>query len=295
MVLDKLKEGLKKGVKALAHGTKMLATNISVNIAYNQKKKELKRALLNRFIVRQLEEIALEKGISFHGTNPITGEKWVAVTKATKVKVLAKQLSFGEVVELARRYHIPYRDLVNELERYRAKLESKMAKVKAENKIAEVIQALQEFKPEPVRDEEELEKQLYQYLKARLPGIPIQRQVYLGPYRIDLQVGPCGVELKIPRSKTHLQRLIGQVRDYSEYLDCMVTLILDTGQVSRLTSYIETLEETGIIPIIIQGRLKQKQEQPTKPAPKHYKPKRHYPKHRHKRKYKTKRKRRKRS
>ena len=293
MVLDKLKEGLKKGVKALAHGTKILATNISVNIAYNQKKKELKRALLNRFTVRQLEEIALEKGISFRGVNSITGERWVAITKVEKVKVLAKQLSFGEVVELARRYHIPHRDLVNELERYRAKLESKLAKVKAENKMIEVIQALQEFRPEPVRDEEELEKQLYQYLKARLPGIPIQRQVYLGPYRIDLQVGPCGVELKIPRSKTHLQRLIGQVRDYSEYLDCMVTLILDTGQVSRLTSYIETLEETGIFPIIIQGRLKQKQEQPTKPAPKHYTPKRHYPKH--KRKYKTKRKRRKRS
>ncbi len=284
MVLDKLKEGFKKGVKILAHNTKVLAKTIAVNIAYNRRKNELKKVLLGRFTVRQLNEIALERGISFRGTDPITGEKWSAVTKTAKIGVLASKLSFGEVIELARRYHVPYKDVVKELERYRAELESKLMKDKTENKIVEIVNVLQEFKPEPVRDEEELEKQLYQYLRARLPEVPIQRQVYVGSYRVDLQIGPCGIELKIPRNKSHLQRLIGQVKDYSEQLDCIITLILDTGQVSGLINYIKALEEIGVFPIVIRGVLKQRQggsrvEKSRK--------KRRKSKHRHRRTYRT--------
>ncbi len=247
MVLDKLK----KGFKALAHGTRVIGTSLAASIAFNRKKNELKRVLLNRLTVSQLDEIGVRIGVSLKGLK----------SKREKISELARHLSFKEVVEFARRYKIKYKDIVEELDRFKAQLEAKKTIMKAKNKIEELLDALKEFAPEPVKDEEDLEKQLYQYLKARLPKIPIKRQVQLGQYRVDLQAGPCGIELKIPTSATHLQRLIGQVRDYSEYLECMITVILDTGKVKDLSSYVKQLEETGIIPIIVKGQLKQTKQQ----------------------------------
>lgn len=237
---------LKKGLKAIAHGTKVLGTSIAISIAYNKKKNELKRVLLNRFSSKQLDEIGVRIGISLKKYR----------TKHEKISVLARELSFEAVIKYAKRYKVKYKDILEELDRYRSILNSRKAIVKTSNKIEEILRVLTEFKPEPVRDEEDLEKQLYQYLRARLPGIPIKRQVQLGSYRIDMQVGPCGIELKIPKSSTHLQRLLGQARDYSEYLDCMITLILDTGKVRDLSSYTNRLKELGIIPVIIEGQLK---------------------------------------
>jgi hypothetical protein len=255
MIFDKVVKGIGKGIKTLAHGTKVLATNIMIRNAISKKKNQLKRVLLNRFTVRQLEDIAAEKNIRFRGVDPITGEKWVAKSKAAKVKILAQHLSFEEVIRLARRYKVKYKDIIEELDRFKASLEEKYAKVKHESKTMEIVYAIQEFKPEPVKDEEDLEKQLYQYLKAKFPKIKVERQKRLGPLRIDLYVPPCGIELKIPKNATHLQRLIGQIRDYSEYLDCLIAVILDTGSV-RLASYTTRLEVMGIIPIIVPGKLK---------------------------------------
>ena len=90
----------------------------------------------------------------------------------------------------------------------------------------------------------------------RLPKIPIKRQAKIGGYRADIQVGPCCIELKIPRSSTQLQRLIGQVRDYTEHVKCVITVILDVGITRDLGKYTRRLEEMGIIPIVIEGKLK---------------------------------------
>ncbi len=242
MVLDMLK----KGFKAIAHGTKVLGTSIAVSIAYNRKKNELKRVLLNRFSSKQLDEIGVRIGISLKKYR----------TKREKISVLARELSFEAVIKYAKRYKIKHKDIIEELDRFKANLNAKKILAKTSNKMEEILRALTEFRPEPVRDEEDLEKQLYQYLRARLTNIPIRRQVQLGSYRIDMQVGPCGIELKVPKSSVYLQRLIGQVKDYSEYLDCMITIILDTGKIRDLSTYTNRLKELGIIPIIIEGKLK---------------------------------------
>ncbi len=242
MVLDMLK----KGFKAIAHGTKVLGTSIAVSIAYNRKKNELKRVLLNRFSSKQLDEIGVRIGISLKKYR----------TKREKISVLARELSFEAVIKYAKRYKIKHKDIIEELDRFKANLNAKKILAKTSNKMEEILRALTEFRPEPVRDEEDLEKQLYQYLRARLTNIPIKRQVQLGSYRIDMQVGPCGIELKVPKSSVYLQRLIGQVKDYSEYLDCMITIILDTGKIRDLSTYTNRLKELGIIPIIIEGKLK---------------------------------------
>ncbi len=253
MVLDKLK----KGFKALAHASKVFITDISGYIEYKNKVYKTKVALLSRFTLKQLEEIAFENNISWVSVDPLTGDKIVARTKNQKIKKIASRLSLDDILRYARRFKVKYKDLIEELDRFRAKIESKKIVTRATNKLNEIVKALTEFKPEPIRDEEELEKQLYQYLKAKFPQLPIERQKVIGRYRADLFIAPCGIEIKVPKSSTHLQRLIGQVQDYSEYFECMITVILDTGKIRNLSSYVEKLKEQGVYPIIIKGSLKQ--------------------------------------
>ncbi len=105
-----------------------------------------------------------------------------------------------------------------------------------------LLRDLESFRPEPVRDEEDLEKQLYQYLRAK--GYRVRRQPRL-PHglRADLQVGECILELKVARSRDQLQRLVGQLRDYRRFRDCVIALVVDEKGLTR--EYGSLIEETG--------------------------------------------------
>jgi len=252
--------GLKDLFKKIVHGTKVVGYSITASMALSEKKRKLKKVLLSRFKSGQLDEIARRYDISLRD----------ARRKEQKVSILARHLSFDQVVELARRYKVRHKDILREFDSYRAKLEAGKIKVKLEEgleeQINEIVAVLKEFRPEPVKDEEDLEKQVYQYLKAvfRDRELPIKRQAQVGNYRIDILIGLCGIELKVPKSVTQLQRLIGQLEDYTEHLDCVIALILDTGKLKELTTYVGRLESIGIIPVIIKGKLKQKQTENTK-------------------------------
>ncbi|MCE4620622.1 MAG: hypothetical protein F7C33_06340 [Desulfurococcales archaeon] len=119
-----------------------------------------------------------------------------------------------------------------------------------------LLEDLRAFQPEPVLNEEDLEKQLTQYLRAK--GYQVERQVKLGRgLRADLRVGDCIVELKIAYGRDVLQRLLGQLRDYREYSDCVIALILDPGN-NIARKYTRKINELEAYPIIIPGRLKRK-------------------------------------
>ena len=119
-----------------------------------------------------------------------------------------------------------------------------------------LLEDLSAFQPEPVLNEEDLEKQVTQYLRAK--GHQVERQVKLGRgLRADLRVNDCIVELKIAYGRDVLQRLLGQLRDYKEYSDCVVALILDPGN-NIARKYTRKIREIGAHPIVIQGTLKKK-------------------------------------
>ena len=125
--------------------------------------------------------------------------------------------------------------------------------------IAGLINLISSFKPEVVRDEEDFEKQLYQYLRASLgSGVNIERQVSLSEgLRVDMVVNDTvAIEIKIAENKAQLQRLIGQVIDYKKYFDKVMTVILDVGRLGDLGSYIEKLEELGAIPVVVKGEVR---------------------------------------
>ena len=124
-------------------------------------------------------------------------------------------------------------------------------------KLEQLLQDLEEFKPEPVVNEEDLEKQLYQYLKAK--GYNVKRQVGVKPrLYADLVVDDRYIiEIKIARKQKDMQRLIGQVAQYRKVSDCVIAFILDIGRVD-LNEFKELLEEEKAKVVIVKGRLKRK-------------------------------------
>ncbi|HIH72409.1 hypothetical protein GBV73_09605 [Thermococcus sp. 101 C5] len=122
----------------------------------------------------------------------------------------------------------------------------------------DIIDILYDFEPEVVRDEEDLEKQLYQYLRARL-GSQVQRQVSVGDQKVDIVIGDrIGIELKIAESRSKLQRLVGQVLDYVDYFDEVIAVILDVGATVDLESYVKKLRALGAEVVVLEGDIRRK-------------------------------------
>jgi len=248
---------LKKGLSIFKDFTKKAVKSIIAYQKVKAKEREVKRLILNRFTTRQLDEIAAREGILWKYVDPITGEKITIRTKRDKVRKLASELSLDTVVKYARRYKVKHRDLIDEFERFKARIEAEKKKLELEPKYNELISALYDFEPEPVRDEYDLEKQLYQFLKAK--GFSLKRQVRIGGgLTVDLLFGGLGIELKIPTQRTHLQRLLGQVDDYLKRLDHLAVVILDVGKIRGLSEYVEELEKRGVIVRICEGELRKR-------------------------------------
>lgn len=91
---------------------KKAVKSVSASLQMRAKKDELKRKLLERFTVKQLESIAKRYGVALEG----------ARTKAEKIERIASQLGFDEVVGLAKRYKVKYKDLLKELEEFERSL-----------------------------------------------------------------------------------------------------------------------------------------------------------------------------
>ena len=133
------------------------------------------------------------------------------------------------------------------------------AQVYEDERLSELLKDLKSFEPEPIYYEEDLEKQLYQYLRAR--EYRVRRQVEVKPeLKADLVVGDCIIELKIARGQEALQRLLGQVDQYLQVVSCVIAFILDVDQMSQraLFEFVKLIKSKGAKVVIVEGRLKAK-------------------------------------
>ncbi len=122
----------------------------------------------------------------------------------------------------------------------------------------DIFDILADFRPETVRDEEDFEKQLYQFLRARL-GSNVRRQVPVGDQKIDIAISnEVGIELKIAESRSKLQRLVGQVMDYVDYFDEVIAVVLDVGANVDLDNYMRKLQRLGARVLILEGSIRRK-------------------------------------
>jgi ABC-type multidrug transport system fused ATPase/permease subunit len=131
--------------------------------------------------------------------------------------------------------------------------------------IKKLISVIEDMKTQEVRNEEDLEKQLFQRLDAL--NYSCERQSRMGDRKVDILVNSkIGVELKLADRSKNIQDLIGQVTVYKKYLEHILVVILDVGNVPELNDFIEMIQAVDkdkIAVVVIRGninRYKKKEE-----------------------------------
>jgi len=229
----------------------------------SQKEKEIKKALLMRFAMWQLQNICRGKKIS----TKVEGKrgKREARSKAELIPNMLKKLNIEEIVKYAKKHGIQYRDLLNELEEYRIELFASDEIEDIEETItSEFDEILGEikmgFRPEKTRDEEELEKQLVMFLKMKLGEDRVDRQYHKDGKRVDIVIdGKYGIELKIAESYGSIASLPTQLRLYRKrFKDVAAVLVKPEDKDVEIDEILELLDEDGFKYVIIEAPIKRR-------------------------------------
>jgi hypothetical protein len=279
----------KKSLKDIAGKIKKSIDTAQKNYQYNLKAEGIKMEILLKFKMEDLRRICKVKGISTKKVvrtdfDPekfsIVEEKAEITRKDELARRMAAKLSLEEIIHYAKKYGVNYQKELEELKDFEKELfetgeeetkdsvedyEKKITEVekytitRAKYEFEELLKTIRDkFKPETVRNEEDLEKQLYQFLSGKLSERRIERQVYVeGSMRIDLVVdGKYGIEVKIADSAQKLHTLTGQVLFYKENFEEVIAVILETGANVDIDKFARKLEEYGIHVIRLFGTVK---------------------------------------
>jgi len=279
----------KKSLKDIAGKIKKSIDTAYKNYQYNLKAEGIKMEILLKFKMEDLRRICKVKGISTKKVvrtdfDPekfsIVEEKAEITRKDELARRMAAKLSLEEIIHYAKKYGVNYQKELEELKDFEKELfetgeeetkdsvedyEKKITEVekytitRAKYEFEELLKTIRDkFKPETVRNEEDLEKQLYQFLSGKLSERRIERQVYVeGSMRIDLVVdGKYGIEVKIADSAQKLHTLTGQVLFYKENFEEVIAVILETGANVDIDKFARKLEEYGIHVIRLFGTVK---------------------------------------
>jgi hypothetical protein len=279
----------KKGLKDIAGKIKKSIDTAYKNYQYNLKAEGIKMEILLKFKMEDLRRICKVRGISTKKVvrtdfDPekfsIVEEKAEITRKDELARRMAAKLSLEEIIHYAKKYGVNYQKELEELKDFEKELfetgeeetkdsvedyEKKITEVekytitRAKYEFEELLKTIRDkFKPETVRNEEDLEKQLYQFLSGKLSERRIERQVYVeGSMRIDLVVdGKYGIEVKIADSAQKLHTLTGQVLFYKENFEEVIAVILETGANVDIDKFARKLEEYGIHVIRLFGTVK---------------------------------------
>ena len=102
-----------------------------------------------------------------------------------------------------------------------------------DNEFENIINAIKvNFQPEKIKDEKELEAQLTIFIKAKFPGIKLERQVISKNGDVlDLVINDKYVfELKVPKQRNTLRDLSAQLEEYSESYPNLCAVIADISE-----------------------------------------------------------------
>lgn len=274
---------IKDALKKVGEKTKELVDTASKNYKYNKKLDEVKFEILMKFKMEDLKKICRSKGISTKKLTDFFEGTYAEITRKDELVKKMLDLPLESIVAYAKRYGIDYRRELEELKEFERELFGEQEGVAEEeyiprekvveevqekldkgisgykDELGEIIKAIRDdFQPEMVRNEEDFEKQLYQFLLGKFSDKKIERQVLVGENaKIDMRIDDkYGVELKIADNAQKLHTLVGQSIIYKKNLEEVIAVILDPGTNINLDSFIKTLEELNVHVIRLYGNVR---------------------------------------
>jgi len=263
----------------IGNSIKEVAKNISDEMKRRQEIAQTKRQILNRYEMSDLKKICKDYGIGEplpYEENPITGERYKrTVTREDFIDRIMNSLTLDQIKTFSDKNRIKIWDILKEEKpavSETPKPEKKEIPEEPEQKVTTIEVKRQsefdsilasianDFEPEDVRDENDFEKQLTQFLKIKYPD-RIRRQVETPKGKVDLVIDEkYAIELKIADGKGKLRDLVGQVHSYKKVFNNVAVILLDVGKMSRseIKEYIDDYEGLGVKTLILEGVLRRR-------------------------------------
>lgn len=259
-ILEKIGGSFKKVGKALAE-----------EIKTRQEISRTKRRILDMFEMKDLKNICKYYGIgepSPYEEDFLTGEKYKKkITREDYIDWIVDKLTLEQIKNFCDKHRIRIDDITKKEavkpETIEKREESReVAPTQIEfptNKFDSILNSIeQEFEPEDVRDENDFEKQLTQFLKIKFPN-RVERQVDTPKGKVDIVIdNRYAIELKIADNKGKLRDLVGQVYSYKKIYNEVAVVLLDIGRMSpsEIKEYVDDYDKLGVKTIVLKGILK---------------------------------------
>lgn len=225
--------------------------------------------------MNDLKRICRDYGIgepSPYWVDPLTGEKSrITITRDHYVDWIIDRLSLEQIKNFCDKRKIKIWDIleekvskptpsITEVAKEPTTTESEIveqaAQMDIKSDLDSILDSIKGFEPEPVRDEEDFEKQLFQFLKLKYPN-QVERQVETREGKIDIVInGIYALELKIADSRGKLRDLIGQLYSYKKVYDNVSVVLLDIGKMSyhEIKKYADDYRGLGVKTVILSGK-----------------------------------------
>lgn len=261
-------------LKKISESLKETGKNVSEEIERRQETTQTKRQVLDRFEMGDLKRICKDYGIGEprpYEENLFTGEKYKkTVTREHFVNRVRDRLTLDQIKNFSDKHKIKIWDILKEERKISESPPQKIQEpekrvttieVKRQSEFDSILESIEKsFEPEDVRDENDFEKQLTQFLKIKYPD-RIKRQVGTPKGKIDIVIDNMyAIELKIAESEGKLRNLVGQISDYKKVYSEVAVILLDVGKMSRsgIKEYIGDYENLGVKTVIVEGVLRRK-------------------------------------
>lgn len=276
----------------------LFSKNAIENEKFTQKEFEVKQKILSRFSMEQLYEIRRRYPFRFV-TGPEILHPLKKPTKYDWVKYYANGLSLKEIIDEAERCGIEYKDLIEELEKFKIELYGENLKDKQVlKKIEELEKGFSSLgkvgmktthtsKEKEDRVLTELMKFLENELKLATSHITISNHHEVKKFlkiglikkygkenvvaekkrkdgkRPDLVIfGKYGIEIKLGDYKSEIERLPTQIELYrASGLKEVIGVIIEpeSGDTSHISEVVKILKKRGMKYIIVKGKIKRTQ------------------------------------
>ncbi|HEC82217.1 MAG TPA: hypothetical protein ENI42_07355 [Thermoplasmatales archaeon] len=203
--------------KSIVKGTKKLAEATRKSM----QRRRWKDRILRRMSGRKIKQFAREKRIRPAFIEKPTIEDYIGAIK--------NRVSLDEIISFAKRNHINIRDILLEIEQFKADEEIKKMKESGEDfdeffmKVVEAINSFEPFR----RYNYELPYQidLARWLQSKFPGTKIEES--RGSARPDIVIKGIAIEVKGPTFDRDLQTISDKCMRYRLYFKQLIVVLFD--------------------------------------------------------------------